>query len=235
MRAPIGRPGSRLTTGSSSLAAKSGRQAGLQAEFASLVSKAYHHRISLSDYAHYRFPGRSFDKLKGQGRAFLYYTQGVAASEVELDPDTGECKVRRVDILMDLGRPINEGLDFGQVTGGFVQGMGWVTTEKLVYNGNGALLSQSPSTYKIPSVQDTPREFNEELLSNEENYANVRGTKAAGEPPLLLAIGVWTAISDGMRYLPAYRLRYPSLEVPATQEEILRAMFPERFAEWERP
>ncbi len=201
--------------------------------FATLVNEAYHYRVSLSDYAHYRFEGLGFNKLDGKGQAFLYYTQGVAACEVSVDLVTGETKSQRVDILMDLGRSINEGLDLGQVSGAFVQGMGWVTTEKLFYNKLGALLSHSPSTYKIPSVQDTPRVFNIKLLENTGNYANVRGTKAVGEPPLLLAIGVWTAIHDALRYLPVHQGGYPWLELPATQEEVLRAAYPARFKNWE--
>ncbi len=200
--------------------------------FADVVNEAYLNRLSLSDYAHYRIPNLSFDKLKGQGDAFMYFTQGTQVSEVALDRDTGEVKVMRSEILMDLGRPINAALDEGQVSGAFVQGMGWVTTEKLYYNERGALLSHSPSTYKIPSVQDTPREFKITLLSNDENYANVRGTKAVGEPPLLLAVGVWTAIADALRQLPHYRDAYPEIELPATQEVVLEAMEPARFAKW---
>lgn len=201
--------------------------------FAALVNEAYHHRLSLSDYAHYKFPGIAFNKMTGQGNAFLYYTQGTAVNEVSVDIDTGEVKVLRTDILMDLGRPINRDLDIGQVTGGFIQGMGWVTTEKLFYTKGGALLSHAPSTYKIPNIQDTPRVFNVELHQNETNYANVKGTKAVGEPPLLLAIGVWTAIHDALKCLPHYRDRYPRMELPATQEEALRAIAPERFATFE--
>lgn len=201
--------------------------------FESLVNEAYLNRISLSEYAHYRIPGLSFNKLTGQGDAFLYFTQGVAVSEVSVSQESGEVKVLRSDILMDLGRPINEGLDVGQVTGGFVQGMGWVTTEKLYYNLNGALLSHSPSTYKIPSVQDTPRIFRVELLENFGNHKNVRGTKAVGEPPLLLALSVWTAIHDALKGFNHYQKGFPNLELPATQEQILRAIYPKRFAEWE--
>lgn len=202
--------------------------------FAALVNEAYHHRISLSDYAHYRIPGIAFNKLTGQGDAFLYFTQGVAASEVSVDPMTGETKVLRTDVLMDLGRPVEHALDIGQVTGAFIQGQGWVTTEKLHYNGAGALLAHSPSTYKIPGVHDTPRDFRVELLANDGNRKNVRGTKAVGEPPLLLAISVWTAIHDALKGLPQYRDgRYPDLEIPATQEETLRGIAPERFAFWE--
>ena len=197
--------------------------------FPSLIDEAYHQRVNLSDYAHYKIPDLSFNKVTGQGQAFLYYTQGVAASEVSIDPYTGEVKVLRVDILMDLGRPIQKWLDLGQVTGAFVQGMGWVTTENLFYSDKGVLLSHSPSTYKIPNVQDTPRIFNAKLLSNDENFVNLRGTKAAGEPPLLLALSVWTAIHDALKVLPQYREVYPRLKLPATGERVLRAMYPHRF------
>ena len=167
-------------------------------DFAQLVREAYFNRTSVSEYGHYATAHLTFDKIKGQGRPFLYFTQGVAASEVELDPYTGEIKVLRVDMLMDVGRPVNHALDMGQVLGGFVQGMGWVTTEHLVYNDNGLLVSHSPSTYKIPSVQDTPRIFNADFIVNQGNSVNVRGTKATGEPPLLLAISVWTAVRDAI-------------------------------------
>ncbi len=200
--------------------------------FQDVVNEAYLNRVSLSEYAHYKFPHLTFNKLTGQGRAFLYFTQGAACSEVEIDSHTGETKVRRVDILMDLGRPVNESLDRGQVAGAFVQGMGWVTTEKLHYSEGGLLLSHAPSTYKIPNIQDTPREFNIDLLDNPHNSVNVRGTKAVGEPPLLLAISVWTAIHDALRGLPSWKEKLPELELPATQEEVFRAIDPERFEEW---
>ncbi|MEW6058179.1 MAG: molybdopterin cofactor-binding domain-containing protein [Bdellovibrionota bacterium] len=201
--------------------------------FSSLVNEAYHHRISLSDYAHFKIPGLTFNKVTGEGNAFLYFTQGVALSEVSVHVHTGEVKVQRVDILMDLGRPINEALDVGQVTGGFIQGMGWLTTENLYYSSAGALLSHSPSTYKIPSIQDTPRTFRVDLISNHENRVNLRGTKAVGEPPLLLAVSVWTAIHDALKHLPHFEKKYPNLRAPATQEEVLRNIYPEKFALWE--
>lgn len=207
---------------------------GKKIPFSALVHEAYHHRISLSEYGFYKFPGLSFNKLTGKGQAFLYFTQGVAASEVSVNRLTGELKVRRVDILMDLGRPVNEGLDIGQITGGFVQGMGWVTTEKLHYSNKGMLLSHSPSTYKIPSVQDIPREFRVSLFANEENRKNVQGTKAVGEPPLLLAISVWAAAYNALASLPEYSSSYPNMELPATQEELLRAISPALFSPWEK-
>ncbi len=201
--------------------------------FEALVLEAYLNRISLSDYAFYKIPGIEFNKLTGEGNAFLYFTQGAACTEVTLDPDTGDVKVLRTDILMDLGRPVNEALDLGQISGAYVQGLGWCTTENLVYDQQGLLLSHAPSTYKIPNVQDTPRVFNIGLLKNYENYANVRGTKAVGEPPLLLAVSAWTAINDALRHLPQYRATYPRIRIPATAENILRAITPERFEPWE--
>lgn len=202
-------------------------------EFKYLVLEAYLNRISLSDYAFYRIPGIEFNKLTGQGDAFLYFTQGTACSEVSLNKDTGEVKVLRTDILMDLGRPVNHDLDIGQVSGAFIQGLGWVTTENLFYNDQGYLLSHAPSTYKIPNVQDTPRIFNIELLENDENFTNVRGTKAVGEPPLLLAVSAWSAINNALSFLPHYQNRYPEIKIPATSERILRAMVPEKFKDWD--
>ena len=202
-------------------------------EFKYLVLEAYLNRISLSDYAFYRIPGIEFNKLTGQGDAFLYFTMGTACTEVSLNKDTGEVKVLRTDILMDLGRPVNHDLDIGQVSGAYIQGLGWVTTENLFYNDQGYLLSHAPSTYKIPNVQDTPRVFNIELLDNDENFANVRGTKAVGEPPLLLAISAWTAINQALTHMPRYQQTYPEIKIPATSERILRAMYPEKFKAWD--
>jgi xanthine dehydrogenase large subunit len=202
--------------------------------FKELVVEAYLNRISLSDYAHYRIPGIEFNKLSGKGDAFLYFSQGACYSEVTINRDTGEVKIDEVNILMDLGRPINHDLDVGQITGAFIQGLGWVTTENLFYNDQGLLLSHAPSTYKIPNVQDTPRKFIVELLENDENYANVRGTKAVGEPPLLLAISPWSAIHNALTYLDQYKKDYPQLRIPATAENILRAIEPDFFTKWDK-
>lgn len=189
--------------------------------FAAAVNLAYLNRISLSGYGHFKTPGIGFDKEKGQGHPFLYFTNGVALSEVVLDRFTGELKVLRADILMDLGRPINEGIDYGQVSGAFVQGMGWVTCENLVYNPVGDLLSHSPTTYKIPNIQDTPREFNISFLPNNEPK-NVRGSKAVGEPPLVLGISVWAAVKDALGYASRKAgAESTRLSIPATAENIL--------------
>jgi xanthine dehydrogenase large subunit len=203
-------------------------------EFKYLILEAYLNRVSLSDYAFYRIPGIEFNKLTGQGDAFLYFTQGTACTEVSLNKDTGEVKVLRTDILMDLGRTVNHDVDIGQVSGAYIQGLGWVTTENLFYNDQGYLLSHAPSTYKIPNVQDTPREFNITLLDNDDNYSNVRGTKAVGEPPLLLAISAWTAINNALTHLPRYKNEYPKIKIPATSERVLRAISPEKFKAWDQ-
>ncbi|HRK02524.1 MAG TPA: molybdopterin-dependent oxidoreductase, partial [Oligoflexia bacterium] len=122
--------------------------------FREIVTEAYYNRVSLSEYAHYKIPNLGFNKVTGQGRAFLYYTQGAAATEISINTVTGEVKILRTDILMDLGRPINRALDLGQIMGGYIQGLGWMTTENLFYDDHGALVSHSPSTYKIPNIQD---------------------------------------------------------------------------------
>ncbi len=196
--------------------------------FAELLREAYLNRIALGDSGFFKYPGIHYNKVTGQGRPFFYFTQGVAASEVEIDRWTGELKVKRVDILMDLGRPINRGLDIGQTTGGFVQGMGWVTTEKLHYE-NGFLVSHSPSTYKIPNIQDTPRVFNVDLIENLGNTKNIGGSKAVGEPPLLLGVSVWTAVKDALHQSERFcGSKEPvALRLPATHEEIFTHLYPE--------
>ncbi|MDP3275145.1 MAG: molybdopterin-dependent oxidoreductase [Deltaproteobacteria bacterium] len=188
--------------------------------FGALCREAYLSRVQLGDYGFFKIPGIHFDKLTGQGSPFFYFTQGTACSEIEIDRYTGELKVLRVDLLMDLGRPINHGLDVGQVIGAFVQGMGWCTSENLVYDDKGLLLSHSPSTYKIPSVQDTPRDFRIELIENHDNLQNVRGTKAVGEPPLLLGLSVWTAVRDALYALAPVEHTLPAT-LPMTLERIL--------------
>ncbi len=186
--------------------------------FADLLLEAYLNRVPLTSQGFFKYPGIFYNKETGQGQPFFYFTNGVAASEVSIDRFTGETKVLRTEILMDLGRPINAAIDKGQVIGAFVQGMGWVTTEKLFYNSDGRLLSCSPSTYKIPSIHDIPRHLTCELIPNSLNNKNVKASKAVGEPPLLLAISVWTAIKNAL-----HSVRKESnvkLKLPATQEEV---------------
>lgn len=184
-----------------------------------LVQQSYFNRMSLGEYAHFKTEGLGFDKARSMGTPFSYFTNGVAVSEVQIDTWTGEYKVLRTDILMALGRPINPGIDKGQVTGAFIQAMGWVTSEKLFYNKDGRLLSHSPTTYKIPNIQDTPRIFNVAFINNDENHQNVHRSKAVGEPPFLLGISVWTALKDALRYKAQARI--PMIKSPATPEDIL--------------
>jgi len=185
-----------------------------------LLNLAYMNRVSLGDYAFFKTPDLGFDKKALTGKAFNYFTNGAAVSEIEIDEYTGELKVLRTDILMDLGRSINPGIDMGQVSGAFIQGMGWVTTESLYYQDKtGKLLSHSPTTYKIPNIQDTPRIFNIELLENNTNERNIFKSKAVGEPPLLLGTSVWTAVKNALAYRSKNIL--PKLTSPATNEIIL--------------
>lgn len=187
-----------------------------------ILSAAYFNRISLGEYAHFKTEGLGFDKKTSQGTPFKYFTNGVALSEVQVDVFTGEYKVLRTDILMDLGRSINPGIDRGQVTGAYVQAMGWVTSEKLYHNKEGKLLSHSPTTYKIPNIQDTPRIFNVDFIENNENHGNVHRSKAVGEPPFLLGISVWTALKDALKYKKPGKV--PQLKSPATPEVVLMEM-----------
>jgi xanthine dehydrogenase large subunit len=187
-----------------------------------LVTIAYFNRISLGDYAHFKTPGLGFSKETVEGKAFNYFTQGTALSEVSICEYTGELKVLRTDIYMDLGRPLNPGIDRGQVTGAFVQGMGWVTTENLFYSDKGELLSHSPTTYKIPNIQDVPREFNVEFITNDDNDCNVHRSKAVGEPPFLLGTSVWTAAKHALSFRAGDTL--VNIKSPATNENILNEL-----------
>lgn len=183
-----------------------------------LVGLAYHQRVSLGERGFYATQGIDWNWATGSGSPFLYFTQGCAISEVLIDRFTGTMKVLRSDLLMDIGKPINPGIDRGQITGAFVQGMGWLTNEELRYAANGELLSHSPTTYKIPNIQDLPEVFNADWIENE-NTVNLRSSKAVGEPPLLLAISVWCAVKNALSYVSAGQI--PKLNAPATGEEIL--------------
>ena len=155
---------------------------------------------------------------RGRGIPFLYYTNGCAAAEVQIDRFTGDVRVTRVDILIDLGRSINPAIDRGQVIGGFMQGMGWVTTEGLCYSERGELLSHSPTTYKVPNVTDLPPVFNVDFLDTE-NPVNIYGSKAVGEPPLLLGVAVWTAAKHALSFVSDGKLN-----LPASNEEVLKRL-----------
>ena len=190
--------------------------------FSELVAEARRQRVDLGARGFYATPGVDFNRDTGKGSPFRYFTQGAAVAEVEIDRFTGQLRVPRADLLIDIGRSINPGVDGGQITGGFIQGMGWVTTEALVYGDQGQLLSYSPTTYKIPAITDIPNIFNWDLFPSDDNTENLFCSKAVGEPPLMLAISVWAAVRHALRCLAPDCS--PDLRLPATGEEILRCI-----------
>ncbi|MDB5425043.1 MAG: xdhB [Phenylobacterium sp.] len=192
--------------------------------FTELVRRAYFARTSLSAAGYYRTPEIHYDRAKHHGRPFYYYAYGAACSEVVIDTLTGESKVTRVDILHDCGRSLNPAVDLGQVEGGFIQGMGWLTTEELVFDDKGALRTHAPSTYKIPTAGDRPDAFHMTLWERGENTVQtIHRSKAVGEPPLMLAISVFSALTDAVASVGGHK-HLPNLDAPATPERILAAV-----------
>ena len=189
--------------------------------FDELVAQAYKARISLSSTGYYKTPEIHWDRAAGRGHPFYYFAYGAAVSEVTVDTLTGEYRVDRVDILHDVGRSLNPAIDRGQVEGGFIQGMGWLTTEELWWDDKGALRTHAPSTYKIPACGDCPPVFNVRLMEGVENPSQtIHRSKAVGEPPLMLAASVLHALSDAIASAADYRL-CPRLDAPATPERVL--------------
>ena len=191
--------------------------------FEAFIEQAYINRVSLSATGFYKTPDIHFDKEKGKGQPYYYYAYGAACSEVLVDTLTGEYRVTRVDILHDVGRSINPAVDIGQIEGGFVQGMGWRTTEELLWDDSGKLISDSPSNYKIPTAFDIPEHFNVKLYAAENPEPTAYRSKAVGEPPLMLAISVWCALRDACASLADYAYS-PPLAVPATPEQVYWSM-----------
>jgi xanthine dehydrogenase molybdopterin binding subunit/xanthine dehydrogenase small subunit len=191
--------------------------------FAEVARKAYMERISLSATGYYATPGIYWDRVAGRGKPFHYFACGAAVSEVEVDGFTGMARVLRADILHDAGDSINEAVNRGQVEGGFVQGMGWLTTEELKWDDQGRLLTHSPDTYKLPAVGDMPQEFNVTLLKHAAQKGVVYGSKAVGEPPFMLAISVREAIRDAVAAFGPPGVEVP-LPLPATCEAIFMAI-----------
>jgi xanthine dehydrogenase large subunit len=192
--------------------------------FTDLVKAAYMARVQLSATGFYATPKIHWDRKAGRGQPFYYFAYGAAAAEVAVDTLTGEYKVERVDILHDCGTSLNPAIDKGQIEGGFIQGMGWLTTEELVWDAKGVLKTHAPSTYKIPVASDRPRIFNVALLENAPNReATIHRSKAVGEPPLMLAISVLHALSDAVASVGDHRI-CPRLDAPATPERVLAAV-----------
>lgn len=196
--------------------------------FAELVGLAYKARVSLSSTGFYRTPLINYDRNTASGRPFFYFAYGVAVAEVLVDTLTGEYKVLRADLLHDVGRSINPALDMGQIEGGFIQGMGWLTSEELWWDKNGALKTHAPSTYKIPVARDLPADFRVRIWERGRNEADsIHRSKAVGEPPLMLANAVFLALKDAVH---AAAGAVPKLDAPATPERVLLAIEDARAA-----
>lgn len=189
--------------------------------FDELAKKCILARVQLSEASHYKTPKITWDRAKATGRPFFYFAYGAACSEVIVDTLTGENRVLRTDILHDVGRSLNPAIDIGQIEGGFVQGMGWLTTEELVFNPEGRLLTHAPSTYKIPVASDVPADFRVALYPNSNREETIYRSKAVGEPPIMLANSVFCALADAIHALDPSKP--VPLDAPATPEAILRA------------
>ncbi len=189
--------------------------------FAELVASAYLNRVHLSAAGFYETPKIHWDRATGRGHPFYYFAYGASVSEVSIDTLTGEYLVDRVDILHDVGRSLNPAIDLGQVEGGFIQGMGWLTSEELVWDDKGQLRTKAPSTYKIPLASDVPPIFNVKLAEWSVNKEPTIGrSKAVGEPPLMLAMSVVEALSMAVASVADYRIA-PRLDTPVTPERVL--------------
>ncbi|RDU95663.1 xanthine dehydrogenase molybdopterin binding subunit [Trinickia dinghuensis] len=192
--------------------------------FAQLVGAAYLARVQLWSDGFYATPKIHWDANSMTGHPFYYFAYGAAVSEVVVNTLTGESKLVRADLLHDAGRSINPAIDIGQIEGGFIQGMGWLTTETLWWNRDGRLMTHAPSTYKIPAVSDTPAAFDVRLYANENAEPTVFRSKAVGEPPLLLGFSVFLALRDALAAAAPETRRAPALNAPATPEAILMAL-----------
>ncbi|MGE4303881.1 MAG: xanthine dehydrogenase molybdopterin binding subunit [Novosphingobium sp.] len=186
--------------------------------------KAHVGRISLSSTGFYATPDIAYDRATHRGRPFYYFAYGAAVSEVAIDTLTGEHKVLAVDILHDVGRSLNPVIDMGQIEGGFVQGQGWLTTEELVWDDKGRLLTHSPATYKIPTASDRAKHFTVTLWDGENVEPTINRSKAVGEPPFMLAISVFSALNRAIAATAPGKADLPQLDAPATPERILKAI-----------
>ena len=197
---------------------------GKKFKFNSLIKAAYLNRVSLSSSGFYATPKIHFNKAKFVGRPFLYFCYGAAVSEVLIDTMTGENKILRADIIHDAGRAINPAIELGQIEGGFVQGAGWLTMEEVNWKLNGQITTHSPSTYKIPAVNDMPEKFNVEIYKYGKNKENVvNKSKTTGEPPLMNAMSVFFAIKNAIASIGYYKIT-PIINAPATPEKILMSI-----------
>jgi xanthine dehydrogenase large subunit len=191
--------------------------------FEEVIAMAYQARISLSATGFYATPKVTWDRARGEGRPFFYFAYGAAVTEVVIDTLTGENRILRCDILHDAGASLNPAIDIGQIEGGYVQGAGWLTTEELVWDAAGRLGTHAPSTYKIPACSDRPRVFNVALWDGANREETIYRSKAVGEPPLMLGISAFLALSDAVASCGDGTI-YPALDAPATPERVLAAI-----------
>jgi xanthine dehydrogenase large subunit len=193
--------------------------------FKDLVGDAYLARISLSSTGYYATPKIHWDRSRFNGRPFFYFAYGAAVSEVAVDTLSGETRLLRIDILHDVGSSLNPALDLGQIEGGFLQGVGWLTSEELHWSDKGELQTHAPSTYKIPSVRDWPLQANIRILEHEPNREDtIHRSKAVGEPPLMLCLSTFLAIRDAVAACAPDARELPELRAPATPEAVLDAI-----------
>ena len=192
--------------------------------FSELAFSCWENRISLSSTGYYKTPKIYWDQGKLKGHPYFYFTWGAAISEALLDINTGESRILRADIVQDCGNSLNESIDIGQIEGGFVQGLGWLTCEELCFSKEGKLLTTGPSTYKLPGSRDIPKVFKVKLLENAQNEEKtIFRSKAVGEPPLLLAISHFLALKEAIK--ASSEVSKPQLlNSPATPSEILRVL-----------
>ncbi len=189
--------------------------------FAEAAALSYQGRVSLSATGFYKTPKIEWDRIKGRGRPFFYFAYGASITEVAVDTLTGENRILRTDIVHDAGASLNPALDIGQVEGAYVQGAGWLTTEELVWDDKGNLRTHAPSTYKIPACSDRPDVFNVALWDAENREDTIYRSKAVGEPPFMLGISAWLALSNAVA---ACGGDYPALDAPATAEEVWKGV-----------
>ncbi|GGG82911.1 aldehyde oxidase [Salipiger pallidus] len=189
--------------------------------FEEAAKLCYEGRVSLSSTGFYKTPKIEWDRIRGQGRPFYYFAYGAACTEVVLDTLTGEYRILRTDILHDAGASLNPAIDVGQIEGGYVQGAGWLTTEELVWDSEGRLRTHAPSTYKIPACSDRPEVFNVALWDGWNREETIYRSKAVGEPPFMLGISAFLALSDAVASCGE---EYPALDAPATPERVLMAV-----------
>ena len=195
--------------------------------WATLCRRAHMARISLSATGFYATPDLHYDRAVHQGQPFYYFAYGAALAEVVIDTLTGEHRVLAADILHDCGRSLNPAIDKGQIEGGFLQGQGWLTSEELVWDEAGRLLTHAPSTYKIPTANDRPDHLRVTLWDGANHRPTIHRSKAVGEPPFMLANAVFSALGAAIAATHP-EAGWPMLDAPATPERILAALARQR-------